>query len=69
VSSAEAGVSAGILPFKVADTERAARAWSARDLGRALAIFAEADRRLKLSAPAGPLLTHALASVAGGGRV
>ncbi len=68
VSSAEAGASAGILPFKVGDTDRAARAWSTLELGRALALFAEADRRLKLSAPAGPLLTHALASVAGGGR-
>jgi DNA polymerase III delta subunit len=65
-SSTEAGAQTGILPFKVADTERAVRAWSTQDIGRALAVFAEADRRLKLSAPAAPLLTHALASVAGG---
>ena len=68
VPSAEAGARVGILPFKVADTERAARSWSDADIGRALAIFAEADRRLKLSAPAVPVLTHALARVASGGR-
>ena len=68
LSSTEAGAQAGILPFKVADTERAARLWSSAEIGRALALFAEADRRLKLSAPALPLLTHALASVTDGGR-
>ncbi|MBX7186186.1 MAG: DNA polymerase III subunit delta [Vicinamibacteria bacterium] len=68
VSSADAGSQLGIFPFKVADTERAARAWSEAEIGRALAIFAEADRRLKLSAPAVPVLTHALARVASGGR-
>lgn len=68
VASAEAGAQAGILPFKVSETDRAARAWSASDLGRAFAVFAEADRRLKLSAPAAPLLTHALSTVASGGR-
>lgn len=68
VASSEAGAQAGILPFKVAETERAVRAWSPREIGRALAVFAEADRRLKLSAPAAPLLAHALARVAGGGR-
>lgn len=68
VSTADAGAQLGIFPFKVADTERAARAWSEADIGRALAIFAEADRRLKLSAPAVPVLTHALARVASGGR-
>jgi len=68
VSAADAGAQLGIFPFKVADTERAARAWSDTDIGRALAVFAEADRRLKLSAPAGPVLTHALALVASGGR-
>jgi len=68
LSSAEAGAQAGILPFKVTDTERAARSWSEGDIARALSIFAEADRRLKLSAPAAPLLTHALASVASRGR-
>jgi DNA polymerase III delta subunit len=68
VSSADAGAQLGIFPFKVADTERASRSWSEADLGRAFAIFAEADRRLKLSAPAVPVLTHALARVASGGR-
>jgi len=68
VSTADAGAQLGIFPFKVADTERAARAWSDADIGRALAIFAEADRRLKLSAPVVPVLTHALARVASGGR-
>lgn len=68
VSSADAGAQLGIFPFKVADTERAARGWSEDEIGRALAIFAEADRRLKLSAPVGPVLTHALARVASGGR-
>ena len=68
VSAADAGAQLGIFPFKVADTERAARAWSEADIGRALAVFAEADRRLKLSAPAVPVLTHALALVASGGR-
>ena len=68
VSSAEAAGQLGILPFKVADTERAARSWSEADIAKALAIFAEADRRLKLSAPAVPVLTHALARVASGGR-
>lgn len=68
VSSADAGSQLGIFPFKVADTERAARSWSEAEIGRALAIFAEADRRLKLSAPAVPVLTHALARVASGGR-
>ncbi len=68
VSAADAGAQLGIFPFKVADTERAARSWSEADIGRALAIFAEADRRLKLSAPAVPVLTHALALVASGGR-
>jgi DNA polymerase III delta subunit len=68
VSSADAGAQLGIFPFKVADTERAARAWSETEISRALAIFAEADRRLKLSAPAVPVLTHALARVASGGR-
>ncbi len=68
VSAAEAGAQLGIFPFKVADTERAARSWSEADIAKALAIFAEADRRLKLSAPAVPVLTHALARVASGGR-
>lgn len=68
VSAAEAGAQLGIFPFKVAETERAARSWSEADIARALAIFAEADRRLKLSAPAVPVLTHALARVASGGR-
>ncbi len=68
VSTADAGAQLGIFPFKVADTERAARSWSDVEIGRALAIFAEADRRLKLSAPAVPVLTHALARVASGGR-
>ena len=67
-SSAEAGAQAGILPFKVAETDRAYRAWSEPDLGRALAVFAEADRRLKLSAPVGPLLTHSLVVATRGGR-
>jgi DNA polymerase III delta subunit len=67
VSGSEAGAQAGILPFKVADTERASRAWSDADIGRAFSVFAEADRRLKLSAPAVPALTHALAAVASGG--
>ena len=39
VSSAEAGAQLGIFPFKVADTERAARTWSDGDIGRALAIL------------------------------
>ncbi len=65
----EAGTEAGLLPFKIADTERAARSWSDADIGCALAVLAEADRRIKLSAPAVPLLTHALAAVATGGRV
>lgn len=68
VSSAEAGSQAGILPFKVADTERAARQWSDADIGKALSAFAEADRRLKLSSPTAPVLTQALASAASGGR-
>ncbi len=67
-SSAESGAQAGILPFKVADTERASRAWSDFEIGRALSLFAEADRRLKLSAPASPVLAHAVARVTGGGR-
>lgn len=69
VSSAEAGSQLGILPFKIADTDRAARSWSDADIGRALAAFAEADRRLKLSAPTAPVLTHALVTLATGGRV
>jgi DNA polymerase III delta subunit len=68
VSSSDAGAQLGIFPFKVADTERASRSWSDSDLGRAFSIFAEADRRLKLSAPAVPVLTHAIAKVASGGR-
>ena len=68
ISSTDAGSQLGILPFKVADTERAARSWSDAEIGRALSAFAEADRRLKLSAPAVPVLTHALAIVASGGR-
>lgn len=68
VPGAEAAAQLGILPFKVADSERAARSWSASDIGRALGIFAEADRRLKLSAPTVPVLTHALARVTSGGR-
>ena len=68
ISSTDAGSQLGILPFKVADTERAARSWSDAEIGRALSAFAEADRRLKLSAPAVPVLTHALAMVASGGR-
>jgi len=68
VPAAEAGAQLGIFPFKIADTERASRSWSEADIGRALAAFAEADRRLKLSAPAVPVLTHALARVASGGR-
>ncbi|MEO8362299.1 MAG: DNA polymerase III subunit delta, partial [Vicinamibacteria bacterium] len=69
MSSADAGSQAGILPFKVADTERAARQWSDVDIGKALSAFAEADRRLKLSSPTVPVLTHALASAVSGGRV
>jgi DNA polymerase III delta subunit len=68
MSSAEAGAQLGVLPFKIADTERAARSWSDSDIGRAFASFAEVDRRLKLSAPVAPVLTHALVTVAGGGR-
>jgi len=68
VPSAEAGAQAGLLPFKVADTERAARSWSDADLSRAFGAFAEADRRLKLSAPSGPVLTQALAAVTVRGR-
>jgi DNA polymerase III delta subunit len=67
-SGVEAGAQAGILPFKIADTERASRIWSDAEIARAFSILAEADRRLKLSAPASPALTHALASTAGGGR-
>lgn len=67
ISSAHAGTQLGIMPFKVMDTDRASRGWSEADIGRALSAFAEADRRLKLSAPAFPVLTHALA-VASGGR-
>ena len=67
-SSSEAGTKLGILPFKVRDMDRAARSWSGAEIGRALSIFAEADRRLKLSASAVPVLTHAVVSVAGGGR-
>jgi DNA polymerase-3 subunit delta len=68
VSTADAGTQLGIIPFKVADTERAARSWADAEIASALSIFAEADRRLKLSAPTGPLLTHALARVASGAR-
>jgi DNA polymerase III delta subunit len=68
VSTNDAGAQLGIFPFKLADTERAARSWSDADLGRAFAIFAEADRRLKLSAPTVPVLTHALARATSGGR-
>jgi DNA polymerase III delta subunit len=68
VSTADAGAQLGILPFKIADTERASRAWSDSDIGRALSVFAEADRRLKLSAPTVPALTQALLNVIGGGR-
>lgn len=68
VSGADACGRLGIMPFKVADTERAARAWSDSEISRALALFAEADRRLKLSAPAAPLLTHAVVQMTGGGR-
>jgi len=66
VPSAEAAGRLGILPFKVIDTERAARAWSEAEVGRALSIFAEADRRLKLSAPPSPVLTHAVIQILGG---
>lgn len=67
VPSTEAGSRLGIMPFKVMDTDRAARTWSERDIARALAVFAEADRRLKLSAPAVPVLTHAVVQIVGGG--
>jgi DNA polymerase III delta subunit len=69
LSAADAGAQLGIFPFKVADTDRAARSWSESELARALTVFAEADRRLKLSAPAVPLLTHAVAVIAAGGRL
>lgn len=68
VSATDAGTQLGIMPFKVMDTDRAARNWSEGEIGRALSTLAEADRRLKLGAPAVPLLTHALARMAGGGR-
>jgi DNA polymerase-3 subunit delta len=68
VSSADSGAQAGLLPFKVAETERAARTWSDQEIGQALSLFAEADRRLKLSAPAAPLLAHAVARVTSRGR-
>lgn len=68
VSATDAGAQLGIFPFKVADTDRAARSWSDSEVARALAMFAEVDRRLKLSAPAVPLLTHAVATVTAGGR-
>ena len=69
IPSAEAGSRLGIMPFKVMDTDRAARAWNEPEIARALSVFAEADRRLKLSAPAVPVLTHAVVQVVGGGRV
>ena len=68
VPSAEAGAQAGLLPFKVAETERAARAWSALDLDRAFGSFAEADRRIKLSAPAPTVVVQTLAEVTLRGR-
>ena len=68
VSSADAGTQVGLLPFKVMDTERSARVWSDADLALAFSVFAEADRRLKLSAPALPLLSQAIAAVSDGGR-
>ena len=68
IASTEAGSRLGIMPFKVMDTDRAARAWSELEIARALSVFAEADRRLKLSAPTVPVLTHALVQVVGGGR-
>lgn len=68
IASTEAGSRLGIMPFKVMDTERAARTWSEPQISRALAVFAEADRRLKLSAPTVPVLTHAVVEVVGGGR-
>jgi len=67
IPSTEAGSRLGIMPFKVMDTDRAARAWSEPEIGRALSVFAEADRRLKLSAAAAPVLTHAVVQVVGGG--
>lgn len=68
VSATDAGAQLGIMPFKVMDTDRAARTWSEADIARAFATLAEADRRLKLSAPTVPVLTHALVRMAGGGR-
>lgn len=66
--AAEAAQQLGIMPFKVADMERAARTWTDADVGKALSVFAEVDRRLKLSGPASPALVHALARVTSGAR-
>lgn len=66
--AAEAAQQLGIMPFKVTDMERAARAWTDSDVGKALSVFAEVDRRLKLSGPASPALVHALARVTSGAR-
>lgn len=68
IPAAEAAQQLGIMPFKVADMERAARTWTDADVGRALSVFAEVDRRLKLSGPASPALVHALARVTSGAR-
>ncbi len=68
VSATDAGAQLGIMPFKVMDTDRAARNWSEADIARAFTALAEADRRLKLSAPTVPVLTHALVRMSGGGR-
>lgn len=68
IAISDAGTQAGIMSFKVMEAERSARAWSDLEIGRALSIFAEADRRLKLSAPAAPVLTHAVVRVATGVR-
>lgn len=66
--AAEAAQQLGIMPFKVADMDRAARSWSDAEVGRALSVFAEVDRRLKLSGPASAALVHALARVTSGAR-
>ncbi len=69
VSASDAGAQAGLMPFKVGDAERASRNWTDSDLSCAFALLAEADRRLKLSAPQGPVLAHTIVAAAGGGRV
>lgn len=70
-SSAEAAKELGLMPFKVADTEEAARAWDRGSIAVALQSLSECDRVLKLSSPPAPalLLATARATMPSRGRV